>query len=149
MAINSLSSEIKIVNEYYILYHERFGDRLLLFWHIDDEIDVTETYVPSFILQPLVENSFKYGILPLEQGGCVDIYVEPFESGIKIIVHDNGLGMSSDELKLIENRISEHSASGEHLGLYNVAARLRLGDNGSMSVKSELNKSHASSWVLA
>ena len=135
-----LSSEIKIVNEYYILYHERFGDRLLLRWHIDDELDVTETFVPSFILQPLVENNFKHGILPLEQGGCVDIYVEPFERGIKIIVHDNGVGMSSDELMLIENRISEHSASGEHLGLYNVAARLRLGDNGSMSVKSELNK---------
>ena len=134
-----LSSEIKIVNEFYLLYHERFGSRILLEWHISDDIEVTETYVPSFILQPLVENSFRHGLLSLEQGGKVDIFVDDIVDAIKIVVHDNGVGMDENTLHKVEKRLREYSSSGEHLGLYNVAARLRLSENGSMKVLSKLN----------
>lgn len=132
-----LSSEIKIVNEFYLLYHERFGSRILLEWHVSDDVELTETYVPSFILQPLVENSFRHGLLSLESGGRVDIFVTDLGDEIKIVVQDNGVGMDADTLKLVRERLTEHSSSGEHLGLYNVAARLRLGENGRIKVDSE------------
>ena len=45
--------------------------------------------------------------------------------------------MDADTLKLVRERLTEHSSSGEHLGLYNVAARLRLGENGRIKVDSE------------
>ena len=88
-------------------------------------------------MQPLVENSFRHGLLSLESGGRVDIFVTDLGDEIKIVVHDNGVGMDADTLKLVRERLTEHSSSGEHLGLYNVAARLRLGENGRIKVDSE------------
>ena len=33
--------------------------------------------MPSFILQPIVENAFKHGISPKEEGGVVRIRINP------------------------------------------------------------------------
>ena len=66
-----LSREVRIVDEYYSIYHVRFGERVQMEWRISDSIDLTETLVPSFILQPIVENAFKHGIAPKEEGGRV------------------------------------------------------------------------------
>ena len=59
-----LSREVRIVDEYYSIYHVRFGERVRMEWRISDSLDLTETMVPSFILQPIVENAFKHGICP-------------------------------------------------------------------------------------
>ena len=72
-----LAREVRIVDEYYSIYHVRFGDRVRMRWCISDSLDLTETMVPSFILQPLVENSFKHGIAPKEEGGTVRIRIAP------------------------------------------------------------------------
>ena len=50
-----LAREVRIVDEYYSIYHVRFGGRVRMRWCISDSLDLTETMVPSFILQPLVE----------------------------------------------------------------------------------------------
>ena len=68
-----LAREVRIVDEYYSIYHVRFGDRVKMVWRISDSLDLTETMVPSFILQPIVENAFKHGISPKEEGGVVPV----------------------------------------------------------------------------
>ena len=90
-----LSREVRIVDEYYSIYHVRFGDRIRMEWRISDSLDLTETMVPSFILQPIVENAFKHGISPKEEGGVVRIRVNPLrEKGLLYIsVCDNGVGI--------------------------------------------------------
>ncbi|MGN0906601.1 MAG: sensor histidine kinase, partial [Bullifex sp.] len=135
-----LSREIRIVNEFYLLYHERFGDRILLKWQVDRDIDVTETLIPSFILQPLCENSFKHGLLPLEDGGTVTVSVHRDGLLLRFTVEDDGAGMDGKTLADLLERMKSRSLSGEHLGLYNVDARLRLSGNGFLSVRSEKGK---------
>ena len=76
-----LSREVRIVDEYYSIYHVRFGERVRMEWRISDSLDLTETMVPSFILQPIVENAFKHGICPKEEGGVVRIRVNPLAGG--------------------------------------------------------------------
>ena len=78
-----LSREVRIVDEYYSIYHVRFGDRVQMEWAFSDSLDLTETMVPSFILQPIVENAFKHGICPKEEGGVVRIRMIPLrEKGL-------------------------------------------------------------------
>lgn len=125
-----LSREVRIIEEFFAIYHVRFGDRVHLTWHIADDIDLTETMVPSFIVQPLVENAFKHGIIPRENGGTVQIVIRrlPRYRLLYIAVRDDGVGMDRAALQKVRGRLHEVPETGEHIGLSNVAARLRLLD---------------------
>ena len=131
-----LSREVRIVDEYYSIYHVRFGERVRMEWRISDSLDLTETMVPSFILQPVVENAFKHGICPKEEGGVVRIRVNPLrEKGLLCIrVVDNGVGIQLDQLRQLRGALSQPGERWEHIGIYNVAARLRLLEIGSSMV---------------
>ena len=125
-----LSREVRIVDEYYSIYHVRFGERVQMEWRISDSIDLTETLVPSFILQPIVENAFKHGIAPKEEGGRVRIRVNPLrDKGLLYIsVCDNGVGIAPEQLHELQTALESPDERWEHIGVYNVAARLRLLD---------------------
>ena len=105
-----LSREVRIVDEYYSIYHVRFGERVQMEWRISDSIDLTETLVPSFILQPIVENAFKHKGL------------------LYISVCDNGVGIAPEQLHELQTALESPDERWEHIGVYNVAARLRLLD---------------------
>ena len=110
--------------------HVRFGDRVKMVWRISDSLDLTETMVPSFILQPIVENAFKHGISPKEEGGVVRIRINPLrEKGLLYIsVCDNGVGIQPQQLAQLKAALAQPGERWEHIGVYNVAARLRLLD---------------------
>lgn len=55
-----LSEEILYLNLYLEIEKVRFGHRLQINLQIDDTCKATE--IPTFILQPIVENSIKYGL---------------------------------------------------------------------------------------
>ena len=84
--------------------------------------------VPSFILQPIVENAFKHGICPKEEGGVVRIRMVPLrEKGLLCIrVLDNGVGIEPEQLQQLRTALEQPAPRWEHIGIYNVAARLRL-----------------------
>lgn len=133
-----LSREVQIVNEFYSLYHARFGDRILLEWHIDPEVDLTETLIPSFLVQPLVENAFLHGLAPKEEDGRVDIRVRCADGSLFISVEDNGVGMSQEALSRLKEHLYDSPPTGEHIGMYNVATRLRLaGEEYGLDIRSE------------
>ena len=125
-----LSREVRVVDEYYSIYHVRFGDRVQMEWAFSDSLDLTETMVPSFILQPIVENAFKHGICPKEEGGVVRIRMIPLrEKGLLCIrVLDNGVGIEPEQLQQLRTALEQPAPRWEHIGIYNVAARLRLLD---------------------
>ena len=125
-----LAREVRIVDEYYSIYHVRFGDRVKMVWRISDSLDLTETMVPSFILQPIVENAFKHGISPKEEGGVVRIRINPLrDKGLLYIsVCDNGVGIQPEQLAQLKAALAQPGERWEHIGVYNVAARLRLLD---------------------
>ena len=136
-----LIREVNIVDDFSSLYRERFGERIRLCWHIDPEVDLPDTLVPSFILQPLVENAFKHGLGPKEEGGCVDISIREANGMLEITVADDGVGMSPETLEHLRNTLQDPPTAGEHIGVYNVAARLRLwGKKYGMDIQSEQGK---------
>ena len=144
-----LLKEVQIVDEFYALYRARFGERIRLCWHIGPEVDLPDTLVPSFILQPLVEIAFKHGIGPKEEGGCVDIHIQQEDGALKITVADNGMGMGAETLEALRNNLKNPPTTGEHIGVYNVAARLRLwGKEYGMDIQSEQGKGTAAVLCL-
>src|SRR4030095_4736122 len=63
----TLADELDYVKQYLEIEQVRFGDRLRM--EVDVAADVWEAAVPSFVLQPLIENAVRHAIAPREAGG--------------------------------------------------------------------------------
>lgn len=124
-----VSREIRIVDEYYSLYKARFEEKISLKWNIDRSLVLTDTLVPSFFFQPLVENAFKHGLGPKEHAGTVSLSLTEEEGMLSVLVEDDGVGMDEDQLTKIRSRLLDPPMEGEHIGLYSVCARLKLIDD--------------------
>jgi len=110
----SLSKEIEFIENYVRIQQVRFGDRL----HFERDIDPSclNAKVPPMILQPLVENSVKYGIGPKQEGGTISLTVRRSGSIIFFEVKDNGLGSNA-------KKVIDGSSSG--IGMSNTDLRLK------------------------
>jgi LytS/YehU family sensor histidine kinase len=58
--MTSLRDELHSLDLYAQIMQERFADRVTLAWRVDDS--ALEAFVPSLLLQPLLENAFKHGV---------------------------------------------------------------------------------------
>lgn len=87
---HSLSKEIDILNFYIEIMKARFKDKLGIDLIIDRE--TTKAFVPIFILQPLVENSIKYGMENLTNTK-IELSTNKFSDRLVIKIKDNGPGI--------------------------------------------------------
>ncbi|RCS72605.1 sensor histidine kinase [Vibrio casei] len=83
----SFKDELAHVSAYLTIEKARFTDRLEVEIDIADEL--FDKLLPSFTLQPLVENAIKHGIGCLLEGGKVRIYSQHNSLGYRITVEDN------------------------------------------------------------
>ena len=67
----TLRRELALLDLYVDIVKVRFQDRLTVCIRIDDA--VLDALVPTFILQPLVENAVKHGVERRTEGGCVTV----------------------------------------------------------------------------
>ncbi|TKF12591.1 sensor histidine kinase [Enterovibrio norvegicus] len=107
----TLREELAHVDAYLSIEKARFTDRLSVSVEIDSAL--LETTLPSFTLQPLVENAIKHGISTLLEGGTVRIYSETIHGHTAITVEDNaGCYQAPDEehvglgLDIVSKRLS-------------------------------------------
>lgn len=113
----TMRREISFLNSYLSIEKARFGNRLAINIDIPDELQ--DAKMPAFVLQPLVENSIKHGILPKADGGSVTVKAEFLGEDIGISVEDDGVGMNVD-------KVEEVKTFWPGIGLDNVNERLKL-----------------------
>jgi two-component system sensor histidine kinase ChiS len=68
-----LAHELDLVRSYLYIEQERFGDRLLVDWTVDDSL--SGLMIPPLTIQPLVENAVRNGLLPAASGGKIRIRI--------------------------------------------------------------------------
>ena len=119
-----LSEEIELVDSYMYILNVRYSGEILFEKDIDEEL--LNVMVPSMIIQPLVENSIKYGIKDLEPGeGKVTLAVYREDKMCCIRVSDNGIGTDEEIIEKIMNHEKRPSET-RGVGITNVMARLDL-----------------------
>lgn len=130
-----LYKEIENVNSYIEIEKARFGDKLEIIYDIPDNINCT---LPPLILQPIVENAIKHGVLGKIEGGKVEIIAHKEEMGIRLIVKDDGVGIPEEKLKFLLKK----DYNRDSIGLVNVNERLKnkYGDQYGLDIKSEMDK---------
>jgi two-component system, LytTR family, sensor kinase len=124
-----LREELEFIDDYLDIEVIRFGrDKLQFFKEISPE--ALDTFVPSMLLQPMVENAIKHGLAPRLEGGEIHVRAHLVDGHLSIEIKDNGMGISPERLR-------EVYAGG--IGISNVNERLRLlyGDQFKMDIRSE------------
>jgi sensor histidine kinase YesM len=108
----SLAEELEFLKAFLQIHQTLMGKRLRVRWEI--EPDALSALVPNLILQPLVENSIRHGLAPLEQGGRIEVRAGLQDERLVMQVRDSGLGVSS-------RRVQDSAG----VGLANTEARLK------------------------
>ena len=90
----SLNEEIDLTRSYVALEQMRFGDRLRVTFDIED--GVQQALVPSFLMQPLLENAIIHGLRGVRKTGIIAVRAAEAENGLAITVTDNGIGPPTD-----------------------------------------------------
>lgn len=114
----TLGEELTTLDRYVEIQSIRFPGKFRLEKDIDEA--ALDVQVPKLMLQPIVENSILHGLA--DTGGSIVVTARLGDTELELTVTDDGCGMSEESLR----RFREGGRAGEHLGLRNVDAILRL-----------------------
>lgn len=120
-----LSEEMDFINNYVALMNIRYDNRLNTFFLVDENLK--ECKLPTFLLQPIVENSIVHGLskrLNKKIECLLRIKIFREDEFLVMEVYDDGEGIPIDKLNKIlsmkDNDIQEFG-----VGLYNTISRLK------------------------
>lgn len=94
-----LSEEITLLKLYIDIEQFRFDDNLEVNIHIPTNCG--SLVIPTLLLQPVIENSFKHGLAYSDKRNVLTISAQQKENYLEITIEDNGIGRNkSEEIKL-------------------------------------------------
>jgi two-component system sensor histidine kinase LytS len=116
-----LSEELEQLKSYLAIEQARFGDRINVVLDIEEEC--LEWPIPPLIIQPLVENSVRHGILSKEEGGTIHIKARKNAELLDIEIIDDGIGMDKNTIHNATVKSAMESRS-QGIGVRNCMTRL-------------------------
>jgi two-component sensor histidine kinase len=118
-----VAEEIELIEQYLRVQHYRFGARLHAV--VEARREALGALIPTLILQPLVENAVRHGVLPRESGGSLWVSVRKELAVLVVSVEDDGPGLDGGTLNHFGMGLTN---SSERLkALYGTAASLTIG----------------------
>lgn len=137
-----LWEELANINSYMQIQQLRFNNKFSLETEI--ETDAMNVKIPKLLIQPVVENALKHGLEIKRDKGHIKIIAFRTVDRIVVSVEDDGLGMTFDKLKEINNKLygkgnvhpivkdtyegtgAESSDGRSSIGLVNINERIKL-----------------------
>ncbi|MEN8905092.1 MAG: histidine kinase [Clostridiales bacterium] len=124
----TLEHEIDTIRLFMNIQQTRYPDKVQINYILPTKL----TYkIPMLILQPIVENSFKHGILPKNMPGVINITIWSQEKYLCFSIFDNGTGIKKDRLCDLKN--NKLSTSG--IGIQNIDSRLQKLYNSKLEIQ--------------
>ncbi len=132
--IVTLKDEMEHAQAYARIQESRFVARITLEWK--DLPEGTEMIrVPRLILQPILENAFKYGLEDQEDGGILRVYSQKEKDRLIICVENSGPA-EEKTIRRIQGMLSD-SYEGEVTGMINVHRRIKYYFKGMAGLSAE------------
>jgi len=124
---STLKEEVKFARIYAEIQGIRFIERMEI--HFDDlEEKYEHIKVPKLIIQPILENAFKYGLENKEFEGVLQVRFAEHDGYLQIIVEDNGdnYAESSQKIRTLNELFVHYEQIDEPSGLLNINRRLKI-----------------------
>ena len=130
-----LSQELKVSEDYMYLQKMRFGDRVK--YIVNCDVDADNVMVPTFTLQPIIENSIIHGISPKVEGGTVSVDVSKKDDQLFIAIKDTGKGMDAETLSKLHESLEGKENNTLGIGVGNIYRRIKaMYDGADMTIDS-------------
>jgi len=110
----TLRDDLGFLDDYLNIHRMRLGDRLRVAMDISSASEVL--LVPTFVIQPIVENAIRYAIAPRRDGGQLEIAAHVVGETLRITIADDGPGFQAGS--------DRDGRGGWGIGLANTRARL-------------------------
>jgi len=125
-----LIEELENIENYFQIQQYRFGEKLQMKIDILCDNSVLEVLCLKLMLQPIIENAIFHGLEKIRDGGLISIRIEKVDGNkLKIIIHDNGVGMDELSLKKLNEDLNNNNQipNKKHgIALLNVNRRIQL-----------------------
>jgi anti-sigma regulatory factor (Ser/Thr protein kinase) len=107
----SIEEEITYLGLYLSLEKLRFGEKMSYSINTNTDIDLADTYIPSMLLQPYVENAIWHGIMPMNDPGEIRLDIISAGHNLVLTIRDNGVGIDES----LKSKSSDHISRGMQL----------------------------------
>ena len=119
-----LEQELDALDDYLYIQQMRYDSRVIC--KKDIRVDSYTVRIPSFTLQPIVENALTHGMKSKEEGGRILLKIWQEDNMLTISVMDNGQGMNSAEKATLHQKILDSERTGRNIGLGNIYRRMAM-----------------------
>ncbi len=117
----TLEEELETLKLYLELEKMRFDESFDFKIEIDEEINISHIFIPTMIIQPVLENSIWHGLAPLRRNGKLILSIKKLtEQSFICIVEDNGIGRKKAD------EIAQKRKGHKSTGVKNLQERLNL-----------------------
>ncbi|MDD3362932.1 MAG: histidine kinase [Hespellia sp.] len=124
----TVEQEIEYIQNYLQLINLRFDYVIHLSLNIPQLAYAQQ--IPKMSLQPIIENAIIHGIEDLAEDATIYVKAMIEDGTISIEITDSGKGMTSEQVKLLEQKIAGKievsGGSGNGIGLKNVQDRIQM-----------------------
>lgn len=117
----TLDENIAYLKAYLEMEQLRFDESFSYSIQTGENIDGSETTIPSMMIQPLVENAIWHGLMQAEDDKNIKIHFSENHNKITCIIEDNGIGIRQSEKQKMVNKPPHHS-----VGLENLQKRIKI-----------------------
>jgi len=146
----TLRQEVAYIEDYVALMKMKYNEKVTVEYDIPDNLMSAE--VIKFMLQPVIENSIRHGIEPLQGKGSIRISAMSDLKELHIFVTDNGVGMAEEKLCRIREWLLDEAEEdrSESIGIKNVHDRIRLqyGERYGITLNSERGQGTTVEYLL-
>lgn len=140
----TVRQEAAHARSYVQIQAERYADGLEVRFDIDPAAE--SGTMLKLLLQPLIENAIRHGVLPKGGKGMIEVVMAREGDELQVAVQDNGVGMSAEALERLRGSLDRKperrqpapgERSGGGYGLRNVHHRIKLHYPGSSGLRLE------------
>ncbi|MGB8192303.1 MAG: histidine kinase, partial [Chitinophagaceae bacterium] len=117
----TLDENIEYLKAYLDMEKLRFDDSFTYSISADDNLDTSDTVLPSMMIQPLVENAIWHGLMQAGDNKKITVVFSQNQNKIVCTVEDNGIGIRKAEVLKQKQRPLHRS-----VGLENLQKRIKI-----------------------